>query len=1062
MGNKIKIKAWDSLPLRRRKQALWIFWLLFAYAVIGFFILPPIIRSVAVKQLSQQLDREVSIRKVKINPFAFSVTIRGLLVKDKDGEPFLSWDEVYVNFQLSSFLGHPWVFKQISVTGPFARAQRNTDGTFNFSDLLTKFSSTNTLSTNAPAAPPKALAIPIALRIGRLQITNATASVTDLTHRTPFKRTVGPLNFTLEHFRTDPSNKNPHTFTGTTDAGETISWSGFFFLDPLHSQGELTMDNFALNKYSPLYQDQVPFEIRDGVVGVHVNYHLNLSATNRVMTVTDTSFTLRNFKLAQPGSEANLLELAALTVTGVNADAVARQAEIGLVSADGGKIFFQRQRNDSTNAAAAAVVPPAETGTNAPDPIQVLLGSLTNAVALLRNSTNLCTGTIRDAEFTNCAFRLEDRANSRPARLNLDDVTLSVKNISNDPKTNLTTELSLRWNTNSTIKTETVLSFTPLTADIRLDLDRLDFGTLDPYLEPKLDLLILGSQFGVHGQVRIRTPQDALPKITFHGDVRLDDFHTVDGVMGEDLLKWSSVRVSGIDASVNPLGAAIKEIALDDVAVSLVIGTNRTINLLAALHPADTNVLADTIAPATTNTNVAKTSVADTYTSLAAMMPPIAIGSIVISNASASLIDRSLTPSLHMAVQKFGGAITGLSSTETQNAEVNLHAAVDGVGPVEIAGHINPFNLTGTKDLKITLKDMDLTPASPYSGKFAGYRIAEGKLNLNLAYDLDGRKLKSKNVITLDRFTFGDKVESTNATHLPVRLAIAILKDRNGQILLDVPVEGSLDDPQFRVSRVVIHTLMNILVKAATSPFSLLGALVGGGGEELSYQDFAPGNAVLSLGNEKKLDSLVKALYERPALQLEITGSVDPQADQDSLRSASLDKQIRTRQWQSLRKSERSATTPAQITVTPEQHSAWVKKLYSEAVGKGVINADFIAAHTNLAGIAAQIKAPSTETDKGATILMKGVPAAAPKSARPATTSAQFKSVAPADPMEVLLLASLPVTDDDFTLLASDRAKAVRDYLLSTGKVEAGRLFLTESQPGGAKADGSRTYLQFR
>ena len=304
LADKIKFHFWHSLSPRRRKLALWAFWLLFAYAILGFLLLPPVIRAVAVKQLSHQLDREVSIAKVKLNPFVLSTTIRGLLIKDKDGEPFVSWDEVYVNFQLSSFLGHPWVFKEISLTGPFARVQMNQDGTFNFSDLITKFA-----PTNAAPPPPKAPARPIALWIGRLLITNATASVTDLTHRQPFKRLVGPLNFTMEHFETNPDNKNPHVFTGTTDAGEKISWNGFFYLDPLRSWGELTLENLPLNKYAPLYQDQLPFEIRDGFVGVDVNYELEIGATKRIMAVTNTSFTLRDFKLAEPGSATNMVEL---------------------------------------------------------------------------------------------------------------------------------------------------------------------------------------------------------------------------------------------------------------------------------------------------------------------------------------------------------------------------------------------------------------------------------------------------------------------------------------------------------------------------------------------------------------------------------------------------------------------------------------------------------------------------------------------------------------------------------------------------------------------------------
>jgi len=262
----MKVPIWNSISPRKRKIALWIFWLFVFYTVAGFFILPPIVRSVAVKQISSQLDREVSIQKVKINPFALSATVDGLLIKDKDGQPFVSWDEVYVNFQISSFFGKAWVFKEVSTTRPFVRAQMNWDYTFNFSDLIAKF------STNAPSSVPKQPSKPLVLHIGRLHIAGASLSLADLTPRKPFRRVIGPLDVTLENFRTDPDNKNPYSFAGTTDAGEIFSWSGFFYLDPLRSQGELTLDKISLNKYAPLYQDLVRFEIRDGSIGLHANY----------------------------------------------------------------------------------------------------------------------------------------------------------------------------------------------------------------------------------------------------------------------------------------------------------------------------------------------------------------------------------------------------------------------------------------------------------------------------------------------------------------------------------------------------------------------------------------------------------------------------------------------------------------------------------------------------------------------------------------------------------------------------------------------------------------------
>ena len=196
-----------------------------------------------------------------------------------------------------------------------------------------------------------------------------------------------------------------------------------------------------------------------------------------------------------------------------------------------------------------------------------------------------------------------------------------------------------------------------------------------------------------------------------------------------------------------------------------------------------------------------------------------------------------------------------------------------------------------------------------------------GKLNLDLVYDLVGKKLESKNVITLDQFTFGERVESPDATHLPVRLAVAILKDRDGKIVLDVPVEGSLDDPKFRIGKVVTYAIVNILTKVATSPFSLIGAAFGGGGEELGYQDFAPGSAELTPADKQKLDTLVKALFARPGLNLEISGSIDPTADHDGLQRVFLEKQLHMRKWLSLRKSQQATVTPEQITLTPSERA---------------------------------------------------------------------------------------------------------------------------------------------
>jgi len=1042
----MKSHFWDLLAPRERKLVLWIAGLVLLYAIIGFLILPPIVKHVAAKQLSAQLGREVTIRQVKINPFVLSATVRGLLIKDTDGEPFVSWDEVYVNFQLSSFFGHAWVFKEISTSKPFVRVQMNKDSTFNFSDIIAKF------STNAPATAKTTPSKPVELHVEHLHIGGAEAALADFTPREPFKRTVGPLDITLENFRTNPDNKNPYSFIGTTDAGELISWSGFFYLTPLRSEGELKLFNFNLGKYAPLYQDLVRFQVRDGMIALELKYRLEFSATNRVAMVNDLAYSLRDFKLGVPGESNNIIDVPLFAVTGANVDLQNHAATLDSVQLTGAKAFLNRNTNDAINVVEAAK--PAESATNAPGGILFLLRSVTNAVTMLLHSTNEWSGTVHSIDATNCELHLTDLANPRPARLDLTDIALDAKNLSNIPGTNLEANFSLRWNTNGAVRIGAKIGFQPTVADIKLDFDRLNLTTLDAYLASKVDLFILGSEINLHGTVRLRPQVNDLPVVSFNGDASLENLHTVDGLYGEDLLKWDALRFNGMIANLNPPLIAIREVVVDRAYARLIKETNNTINLVNVLNPGGATK------PATNETKVAtKPTTAKTETTNAPVQ--ISIGAIVITNTALDYTDQSIQPNVNVALQSVNGQISDLSTEQMQHGQVNLNALVDGTGPVTINGTINPLNGALTNDLIINAQNIDLTPVSPYAGKFAGYGIAEGKLSLYLTNKLVGRKITSEVVIVLDQFNFGDKVNSPEATHLPVRLAVEIMTDRNGKIVLDIPVKGSLDSPEIRSGKLIQQAIMNILEKVATSPFSLLGAVFGGGGEELGYQDFAPGNAELTEEDKKKLDSLVKALNARPALKLDVTGGIDPAGDLEGLQRVALDHEIRQRKWSKLERTARATNSVDQIVLTSQDRARYIDKLTAEAFKSGKITPELIAANSNLIVYVAQAKARSASVLKGAQMLMlmhsTNAMAGLAGGSRPPT-----KLVPPPEPLEALLMATFPVNQADFEALAASRAKAVETYLIQNGKIDASRIFVTTSSGDKLRRDGSRANLQLR
>lgn len=298
-------------------------------------------------------------------------------------------------------------------------------------------------------------------------------------------------------------------------------------------------------------------------------------------------------------------------------------------------------------------------------------------------------------------------------------------------------------------------------------------------------------------------------------------------------------------------------------------------------------------------------------------------------------------------------------------------------------------------DLKLGFKDIELSPMTPYAGKYVGYTIEKGKLSLDLKYLIDKRNLDSQNDVFLDQLTFGDKVESPDAVKLPVKLAIALLKNREGEIDLHLPVAGHMDDPEFRVGSIVLKMVMNLLVKAATSPFALLGAVFGGG-EELSVVEFEYGRFDIQTESQKKLDTLVKALYDRPSLKLDIEGHVDIEKDKEGLRQYFFDKKLKAQRLKEMVKKGLPAIPVDDVAIDSDEYEKYLKKAYK---------AEKFKKPKNIVGLAKKLPAPE---------------------------------------MEKLILDHIEVKDDDLRLLAIERAQRVKDHILKSGTIEAERIFLVE------------------
>ncbi|HMP82411.1 MAG TPA: DUF748 domain-containing protein [Verrucomicrobiota bacterium] len=1003
-------------------------WAVGIYAVIGFLILPLITKAVAVSQLKKLLNREVQIQSVRMNPFTLSATVRGLHVDDKDGETFIGWKEFHVNFQLSSLVGKSWSFKTVRLVEPYVRIQLNNDSSLNFSDLFA--------DSKEEKPVEDASSGPFLLRIETLQLVDGRVSFTDLTPSTPFRRIIGPLDVSLTQFHTDPANKNPYSFKGTTDSGERFAWSGQFFLDPLSSDGSLSFDGISIPKFAPLFRDLVKFEVRDGVIGFHGDYRFAIGGSNYVASVSNAAFSLKSFKIGEAAMDENMVEIDSFAINNLNTDAAARGAEIGSVELDGARLVLKRAADTSINLVEASR--PSDESASAPGGVMFLLRATTNAFAALIHSTNHWSATLHDLLLTNCAMHWSDASPAAPVYLPVDDIVVAARHISNIPGSNMILNASFTWNTNGSFLLESETSIHPASLDARLNLDRLELSPLSPYLQSALSLFVLGSKYSLDGKIEMRTGTDGLPAVTFRGDTRLDDFSTTDSFMNQDFVKWKTLSVSGIEAALNPPSLSAKEIALLEPFVLLAVQSNQVFNVKAMVKAGDTNA-----SPPETGTAaaVSEAPASDSKGGLGSQLgklfrqaikpnanaggsspaASIAVGAIVVSNATLRFADYSTSPNVKAGIQELSGTISSISSTEPRPSELHFNAKVGASGTFDISGRVTPLQTNSFAELKILIKDVDLSPLSPYSAKYVGYRLNRGALNFDTDYNVSERKFTAKNILELDRLTFGQRVKGTNATTLPVKLAVGVLKDSEGKILLDIPIEGSLDDPQLRFRKVIARAIVNIITKIATSPFSMLGAVFGGSGQEVSYQDFAPGSDELQEANLKKLDVLLNGLAEKPGLNLAIEGSFDPVKDAGALRLRKLDRQFQRAKWNSLRESVRESTALESVVVAPDERLELLRKAYEQLLATRQVG----VVETEMPEV--QSSPPRPASGKAAETMMRNVNPPPP---------------APMPDMEKALLATIEVTDAELAELAAARARRVLKQITEAGRIEAERVSL--------------------
>jgi len=792
-----------------------------------------------------------------------------------------------------------------------------------------------------------------------------------------FQSSLADVTVDATNLSTKPGEKAHVTLSFVTD-DRIAGFKGEAVVEPLvpTATGTFDLSKFSLGVLFPYYRHVLAVDVQKGSLDLAAHFALladgNLKLSEGVASISDLT-------LAYPGNKQPFWRFPAIAGGGIEVDVHGRSVKVAEMQSRDAAIRLARERDGSIDVARLMKTTEA-TGT----------GTGTGTGKDRDRDERTWTLTFGKATIERAAIDLEDRVAEPVAKLGIRDLSFTAANYSNARNAKSTASLKARVGAHGRVAWNGTLVSNPVSFAGQLDVSGLDLVTVRPYVESRVNVSLIAGALAAKGMVTLDVPDAAPVKAGWKGNVIVTDFAALDKPTASDLLRWKRLALDDVETMTEPFRLVVGRVGAEDYFARAIVYEDGTLNLARLMTPGrEPEPAPDARAPAGPADDGAPAGDA----------VPVTIGRIELANGNVNYSDFFVRPNYTANLTEVTGTVTTMSSE--QAGDIAFTARVDHSAPVEVSGRIHPFAKELSLDVAAKARDIDLPPLTPYSVKYAGYGIEKGKLTFDVHYRLENRKLAAENRLVVDQLTFNrEHVDSPTATKLPVLLAVSLLKDARGVIDINLPISGSLDDPQFSVGGLIIRVIVNLLTKAVTAPFALLGAAFGHG-EELSIVPFEPGSSALDAEARKRVETLAKALGDRPALKLDIGGRADGHADREALRRAAVETAMKREKMKSLAASGDAPASVDLVTIGADERVHW---------------------------LAAAYKASSIKD-------------------RPRNVIGLLKDLPPAE-MEAMLVADAKVDDDALRLLANARAQAVKDDLASKN-VATERLFLTVPRLSG-------------
>lgn len=1119
-----------------------------AYAVLGFWIVPLVVKNQLPSLAQSQLQRQASVGRLEFNPFTLRVQAADLRLAEADGAPLFAIGELAAKLQWRSLVRWAWTFSDIRITAPSANLQIAADGTFNVAQLLASLGR-GPHEASAQARLPRLVVERFTLEQGKLELRD---------RRVGYSNVLAPIDFALADFSTLPQQDEAYVLSAHSAHGGTVRWKGTASVNPIRASGELSLENAPLRELGSYLKPYTHATVAGGQLSAVLPYVFSYAAGQLEAKIGAAKLSLRDLALAREGAGDAFAALSRLDVGDVSADLARRQAMVGSVHAQGGKLRIRRDANgaiDLANLMRDAADPPQEGPPAAlggkdwkvevkqvsieqvavsavdetVDPplrleagqarlqmqvaagqtggkFQLALSDVAVALADLAVSSaeqtplrlaqlGLTEGTLdlaarrasagriyaqagrlqltrdgqgkldalemlprfepgaapsaakpwaasaRTVELSQFAAEVADQ--STGVKVHVSDLALKLEGASSDARrpVRFTGGLALREGGQFSTQGSLLPASRALQADVQVK--QLALAPLQPLLSRYLKLKIAGGSASAQGQLTTgaggaggaRTP-----------NWRYDGALNVAGLVlreegGQQFAAWKNAVAERLTLSLGPNRLDIPQLRLIEPDAKLIIENDRSFNAARLLVRGGAKA---TPRPAASAAPPGQETFA------------VRIRRLRLHNAKLDFTDLSLRPQFGAKIYELNGVVNELSSSKDSRSQIQLDGRVNDFGLARIRGALNPFVPSNNTDLNVVFRNVDMVSISPYTMKFAGYKIAQGRMSLDLRYTVRNGQLEGANRIVVDNLTLGERVESPDALKLPLELAIAILRDSNGRIDLGLPVSGNLNDPQFSYGAIVAKAIGALFTRIVSAPFRALAGLFGGGGggERLETVVFDAGSDRLLPPEREKLQQVAQLLGQRTQLKLLVPAQYSEGADGAALRARAVRMEVARRAGFRLANGE----DPGPLDMADRNVRGALRSLYADRFGDAELDRQKKAAEAAAPAPAASAPAASASAAGASAGRAEAAPASLPLWLRlgkliqgepqVADTTAFYSQ------LRQRLVQTQPLESDALTRLGTQRANvivaAVREAGVDPARAAAGAPENIGSEPGRA------------